>query len=129
MDVVERPVAPAVVDGVIATFVERFMVAKRRERARLKLGTLADRETALHEMWAWLDPRWTTALEGNTGFPQHLRARFGELAGVLVRPRDAVGVTIAEAACAVKDAGFFLADDGKIGLVFMEIGAPYLCVR
>lgn len=129
ISVVERPVESTVVDAAIATFVSHFVVAARRERARLKLGAAGHRAEALHALESWLDPKRTTALEGNTGFPQRLRARFGELQGVLVRGHDAVWLTVAEAACAAGDTAFFLSDDGRIGLVFAEVGPPHLCTR
>ncbi len=127
--VVERPVESMAVDAAIATFVEQFVVPARRARARLKLGSSAHREETLRALCEWLDPKRSKTLEGSTGFPQNLRAQFGELQGVLVRARDAVRLTIAEAACAAGDTAFFLSDDGRIGLVFMEIGPPDLCVR
>ena len=127
--VVAQPVDDTVVGRVIETFVADFVVSASRERARLKLGNPVHRSRALHDVGSWLDPRWVTSLEGNTGFPQHLRARFGALTGVLVTPREVARMTIAESACAAGDDAFFLADGRRLALVFPEGSPPQLCQR
>lgn len=129
VDVVERPVDAAAIDAAIATFIEHFVAPARRDRARFELGSPPRRWRGLDALERWLDPRRSASLEGNTGFPQHLHARFGARPGVLVRERDGARMTIAEAASIAGDRAFFLADDGQLALVFVEIGPPYLCTR
>lgn len=86
---------------------------------------------AIQSAYKWIDPSLQSELESNTGFPQHLRERFGDLRGVMLDDRGARHVTVAGAA--VLSCGqfgsIFVADSSAMALLFPEIGPPTLCLK
>ncbi|HMA54512.1 MAG TPA: hypothetical protein VKT17_08610, partial [Acidobacteriota bacterium] len=66
-----------------------------------------------------------------TGFPQHLKERFGDLRGIIIEYEGAYHVTIAGAAvhAARSFEAIFIADVEPIALFFPEDGPPILFSR
>lgn len=128
---VEATVVGAVdVADAIRVFVDRFVIGAKSPRALLYLLASDTRARGLRDLWRWLDRSKTETLEGSSGFPQHLRALFGDCTGVYIDYEQSCRVTAAEGAMlaqGVEDCAMWVADDGTAGLVFAEIGPPVLC--
>jgi hypothetical protein len=128
----ERPVDEAVAVASVKRFVETFIVAAKRERIQTHLlhHKRERRTETIQGLYKWIDPKMKTELAGNTGFPQHLHERFGDLRGVLLDEYRACHVTIAGAAVlsAAQFGAIFIADGRALALLFAEVGAPILCL-
>jgi hypothetical protein len=117
----------------VKRFVETFVSKDKRER--VQSGLLhRDQERRLetiHSAHKWIDPSLQSTLEGNTGFPQHLHARFGDLRGVMIFESGARHVTVAGAAVLASGefGSLFMADSSAVALVFPEVGPPTLNLR
>jgi hypothetical protein len=114
-------------------FVETFVVKHKRERVQAGLlhRNQERRIEAIQSVYKWIDSTLQSELEGNTGFPQHLHERFGDLRGVMIDDRTARHITVAGAA-AVSSGQFgsiFVADTVAMALLFPEIGGPTLCLN
>lgn len=86
------------------------------------------RNNAIKTVYKWIDPKLQSELEGNTGFPQHLKERFGDLRGIIIDDACPRRVTVAGAAV-LAAGGFgavFIADTAPIALLFLEVGPPTL---
>ena len=129
----ERPAAEEAALSAVKRFVDSFVLASKRDR--IESGLLHPkrlrRSETLQTLYKWLDPKTTTELEGNTGFPQHLHERFGDLRGLLLDENRMFHVTVAGAAV-LSAGGFgavFLAEERSLALLFLEDGPPILCMR
>lgn len=85
----------------------------------------------IQSAYKWIDPSLLQSeLDGNTGFPQHLHERFGDLRGVMLEDRGARHITVAGAA--VLSSGqfgsIFVAHSSAMALLFPEVGPPTLCL-
>lgn len=115
----------------IQRFVATFVIASKRERmlAMLSHRDRNKRNEAIQTVYKWIDPKLKSELEGNTGFPQHLKARFGDLPGIFIDEANASHVSVAGAAV-LAEGGFgaiFIADAATIALLFPEVGPATLC--
>lgn len=129
----DHPADEAAAASAIGRFVNTFVIASKRERM-LAMLLHADRNKrceAIQTVYKWIEPAHQCELEGNTGFPQHLRERFGDLRGVFLDEASASHVTIAGAAVLAAGGfgGIFIADAQPIALLFAEVGPPTLCSR
>jgi hypothetical protein len=127
----ERPASDEAALAAAKRFVETFVVTHKRERTQA--GLLDEkpprRSETIQRVHKWIEPALQAELAGNTGFPQQLQKRFGDLRGVMIDDRGARHVTVAGAA--VLSAGqlsIFMADSAPIALLFPEMGAPTLCL-
>ena len=129
----EKPADEGSIVTAVRRFVELFVIKNRRERVQFGLlHTNPNRRSeTIQGVFRWIDEKFTTRLEGNSGFPQHLHARFGDLRGILVDEHCARHVTVAGAA--ILEAGqfgaVFIADAKPIALILEENGDPLLCER
>lgn len=128
----ERPATDDAERVAVSRFVETFITKVRRERVQTGLlhGDQQRRIETIQSAYKWIDPALLSELDGNSGFPQQLHQRFGDLRGVLVDDRGARHVTVAGAA-ALSTGQFgaiFIADDSALAILFPEIGAPTLCL-
>jgi hypothetical protein len=129
----ERPASDETALAAVTRFVETFVAKHKRER--IQAGLLHSKQQrrieSIQQVYKWIDPALQSELEGNTGFPQHLQERFGDLRGVMIDDRAARHVTVAGAA--VLSSGqfgsIFMADSAAIALLFPEIGPPTLCLK
>jgi hypothetical protein len=126
----ERPASDDAALVAVKRFVETFVTRAKRERVQAGLlhRSQQRRIETIQSAYKWIDPSLQSELEGNTGFPQHLHERFGDLRGVMIDDREARHVTVAGAA--VLSSGqfgsIFVADSSAMALLFPEIGPPTL---
>ena len=127
-----RDVDASAVETAVMRFVATFVLKSNRKRAqRLLLGRPERLIETLQELPEWVEPSSRSDLDGNTGFPQHVQKRFGDLRGVLMNEHHACSVTIA-GAVSLSSGGFgalFVADSAAIALLIPEFGAPTLCMK
>jgi hypothetical protein len=129
----ERPATDDAALVAVKRFVEIFVTKAKRDRVQTGLLHPGQRRRieAIQSAYKWIDPSLQSELEGNTGFPQHLRERFGDLRGVMIDDRGARHVTVAGAA--VLSTGqfgsIFVADSSAMALLFPELGPPTLCLK
>jgi hypothetical protein len=129
----ERPASDDAALVAVTRFVNAFVTKARRDRIQTSLLHRNQRRRieAIHGAYKWIDPTLQSELEGYTGFPQHLRERFGDLRGVMIDDRTARHVTVAGAA--VLSSGrlgsIFVADSSAMAVLFPEIGPPTLCLK
>jgi hypothetical protein len=129
----ERPASDGAALVAVKRFVETFITKAKRDRVQTGLlhRTQRRRIEAIQSASKWIDPSLQSELEGNAGFPQHLRQRFGDLRGVMFDDRGARHVTVAGAA--VLSTGqvgaIFVADSSAMALLFPEVGPPMLCLQ
>lgn len=129
----ERPASDDAALVAVQRFVETFVTKAKRDRVQTGLlhRSQQRRIEAIQSAYKWIDASLQSELEGNTGFPQHLRERFGDLRGVMLDDRGARHVTVAGAA--VLSTGqfgsIFVADSSPMALLFPEIGPPTLCLK
>lgn len=128
----ERPASDDAALVAAQRFVEAFVTKAKRERVQTGLLHRSQRRRieAIQSAYKWIDPSLRSELEGNTGFPQHLRERFSDLRGVMIDGRGARHVTVAGAAAlsAGQFGAIFVADASAMALLFPEIGHPTLCL-
>jgi len=124
-------------DDAAASAVRRFVTLFVNEPKRERVLTMLlhrDRNRrceAIQTVYKWIEPSLQTELEGNAGFPQHLRDRFAALHGIIIDETSARHSTIA-AAAVLAAGGFgaiFMADELPIALLFSEDGHPTLCSK
>jgi hypothetical protein len=129
----ERPASDDEATAAVNRFVTPFVLEPKRERIRAGLlhPKQQRRIESIHHAYKWIAPAVQTELEGNTGFPQHLHARFGDLRGVMIDERAARHVTAAGAAVLASGqfGAIFVADGASLALLFPETGCPTLCMR
>lgn len=129
----ERPANDEAALAAVTRFVETFVMKTKRERVQAGLLHRNQRRRleTIQSAYKWVDPTLQSELEGNTGFPQHLHQRFGDLRGVMIDDHGARHVTVARAA--VLSSGqfgsIFVADSAPMALLFPEIGEPTLCLK
>ena len=127
----ERPANELDARLAVERFIAMFVNEVKRERARALLSHRDHlrRMEGIQTVYKWIDPRLQSDLEGNTGFPQHLRDRFGDLRGIVIDEKSASHVAVAGAAIRASDnfGAFFIADELPIAVLFPEIGSPTLC--
>lgn len=128
----ERPVSDDAALVAVKRFVETFVTKEKRERVQAGLlhRTQQRRIETIRSAYKWIDPSLQSELDGNTGFPQHLHERFGDLRRVMLDDRGARHITVAGAA--VLSSGqfgsIFVADSSAMALLFPEVGPPTLCL-
>jgi hypothetical protein len=109
------------------------VIASKRDRMVTMLlnKEREKRAEAIQTVYKWVEPKRKTELVGSTGFPQHLKTRFGEILGILIDQASARRSSIAEAAV-LAAGGFgaiFIADIQPVALLLPEVGPPTLCSR
>jgi len=131
----ERPASEDAAAAAMLRFVKMFVIKSIREPVQAKLlhKDPRRRSGAIHNLYMSIDPALQAELKGNTGFPQHLKERFGDLRGIITDGWDAYHVTIAGAAVHAAESGLdaiFIADVEPIALFFPDDGQPpILCSR
>lgn len=129
----ERLASPEAAAAAVHRFAAMFVDERKREQTQTRLlhPDQGRRIRAIQSVYKWIDPRLQTNLEGSTGFPQHLRERFGDLPGILIDHTTARHATIAGAAIlSVGHFGaVFIADAKPLALLLPEIGPVTLCAR
>lgn len=82
----DRPADPVAATSAIKRLVSTFVIASKRERvlAMLLHKDRNKRNEAIQTVYKWIGPKLQSELEGNTGFPQHLKERFGDLRGIII---------------------------------------------
>ena len=129
----ERPASDDAALVAVKRFLEIFVTKEKRERVQAGLlhRSQERRIETIQSAYKWIDPSLQSELDGNTGFPQHLYERFGDLRGVMIDDRGARHVTVTGAA--VLSSGqfgsIFVADSSAIALLFPEVGPPTLCLK
>lgn len=129
----ERPASDDAALAAVKRFVEAFVTKEKRERVQAGLlhRSQQRRIETIQSAYKWIDPSLQSELDGNTGFPQHLHERFGDLRGVMLDDRGARNITVAGAA--VLSSGqfgsIFVADSSAMALLFPEVGPPTLCLK
>ena len=129
----DRPASDDAALVAVKRFVETFVMKEKRERVQAGLlhRSQQRRLETIQTAYKWIDPSLQTELEGNTGFPQHLHERFGDLRGVMLDDRGARKVTVAGASVLASGqfGSIFMADSSAIALLFPEVGPPTLCLK
>jgi hypothetical protein len=129
----ERPASDGAALVAATRFVETFITKVKRDRVQAGLlhRTQRRRIEAIQSASQWIDPSVQSELEGNAGFPQHLRERFGDLRGVMLDDRRARHVTVAGAAVLSMGqfGSIFVADSSAMAILFSEVGPPTLCLK
>lgn len=127
----ERPASEEAAAAAMLRLVKMFVIKSIREPEQAKLlhKDPRRRSHAIGYLDESIDPALQEELKGNTGFPQHLKERFGDLRGIITDGWDAYHVTIAGAAVHAAESGLdaiFIADVEPIALLFPEAGLPHL---
>jgi hypothetical protein len=70
----------------VKRFVDTFVTKEKHERVQAGLlhRSQQRRIETIQSAYKWIDPSLQSELDGNTGFPQHLHERFGDLRGVML---------------------------------------------
>ena len=110
-------------------FTKTFVVDDKRTQLAKRLATSERRAETLSTLSRWIQTR-TAPLEGADKSPAGIRARFGDLTGVLLADDGAQRTTIAKAVELGKQrASLFIADSGSLALITSVDAAPLLCSR
>jgi hypothetical protein len=116
-------------DAALRLFATTFVVEDKRTQIHKRLLTAERRVETLGTLPRWIRTR-TAPLEGAEQSPAGLRARFGELVGIVVDEGGARRTTIANALVLGRDhAALFIADSGALALIMASGTAPLLCSR
>jgi hypothetical protein len=114
-------------DAALRLFTSNFVVDDKRTQVHKRLLTAERRVETLGTLPRWIRTR-TAPLEGAEQSPAGLRARFGELVGIVVDEDGARRTTIAHALELGRDrTSLFIADTG--GLALITGAVPLLCSR
>ena len=110
-------------------FAKTFVVDDKRSQIAKRLATHERRSETLTTLARWIRTR-TAPLEGSDKSPAGIRARFGDLSGVLLSGDGAQRTTIANAIELGKQrACLFIADSGNLALITSVDAAPLLCSK
>jgi hypothetical protein len=115
------------IDPALRLFAATFVVDDKRTQIHKRLSTKDRRVETLETLPRWIRTR-TAPLEGADKSPAGIRARFGELSGVIVDAEGARRATIADAV-ALRHAAVFIADNGSLALITSAGAAPLLCSK
>lgn len=122
-----EPVDLRALDAALRLFASTFVVDDKRTQIHKRLLASERRVETLETLPRWIRTR-TAPLEGADQSPAGLRARFGELVGIVVDEDGARRTTIAHALERGRArASLFIADSGNVALI--TGAAPVLCSR
>ena len=122
-----EPVDQRALDAALRLFTSTFVVDDKRTQVHKRLLAMERRVETLETLPRWIRTR-TAPLEGADQSPAGLRARFGELVGIVVDEQGARRTTIAHALeLGRARASLFVADNGSLALI--TGAAAILCSR
>ncbi len=116
-------------DAALRLFTATFVVDDKRTQVQKRLATGERRGETLATLARWIRTR-TAPLVGVDQSPAGIRARFGELVGVVIDEAGAQRMTIADALQHGRGrATLFIADSGSLALITAPDAPPLLCSR
>jgi hypothetical protein len=123
------PIDARGLDAALLLFAKTFVFADKQGQIRKRLGTADRRLETLETLPRWIRTR-TAPLEGVEQSPSGLRARFGDLLGIVIGADGAQRVTIVHALERGRDRlSLFVADNGNLAMITVAGSAPILCFR
>lgn len=125
-----EPVEDVELVAAIDRFVQAYVIEEKRPRVHGKLIG-PKRGDTLRGLHAVIDAKYSTDLEGNAGFPQHVQERFGDMRGILVAEFAAFKMTIAgavyKAHLDLNESCLFVSS--ALAMFIPEVGDPTLLRR
>jgi hypothetical protein len=123
-----QAVDPRALDAALRLFVSAFVVEDKRAQIHKRLLAGERRLETLASL-----PRWLTggaSLEGADRSPAGLRARFGDLVGIVLTEEGARRAAIAHALELGRGtSSVFIADNGNVAMITSPGQSPLLCSR
>ena len=124
-----EPIDPRGLDAALRLFATTFVIEDKQQQVYKRLLTGERRVETLASLARWIRTR-TSPLEGADRSPAGLRARFGELLGIVVGERTANRTTIVGALDLGRNLpSLFIADSGSLAMITASDGPPVLCSR
>jgi len=118
-------ISPEQLRDVVDRFVTTFVIAAKRERAKMLLLTRP------HERIGTLQglPNWLTAGVGSElrGDVASIATQVGDLPGIVFDHQSVRATTLGTSNESNQWGALFISDDGRLALIFAEIGEPLLC--
>jgi hypothetical protein len=122
-------VDPRGLDAALRLFTATFVVDDKRTQIHKRLLTAERRLETLTTLPRWIRTR-AAPLEGADQSPTGLRARFGELVGIVVDEDGARRTTISHALeLGRARTSLFIADNGSVAMITAADAPPILCSR
>ncbi|MDQ3340559.1 MAG: hypothetical protein M4D80_35830 [Myxococcota bacterium] len=124
-----QPVDPRGLDAALRLFTTTFVIDDKRTQVHKRLVTAERRVETLTTLPRWIRTR-QAPLEGADQSPTGLRARFGELVGIVLDEDGARRTTIAHALeLGRARVSLFVADNGSVAMITATDAPPILCSR
>jgi hypothetical protein len=110
---------------IVDRFVATFVITAKRERATLLLLTRPhERIGMLQGLPNWLMPGVGSELRGNLA---SLATSVGDKPGIVFDHQSVRATTLGTSGESNQWGALFISDDGRLALIFAEVGEPLLC--